>query len=118
MLWLGIIAEDFYHSQINNLLKTEINWAAAISFYFLFAFGIVFFCVLPALHKKSGLEALMRGALLGIVSYGAYDLTNLATLKNWSILVSLVDLAWGTTLASIASVTTYFASNRLVHSKN
>ena len=89
-------------------MKTNINWAAAIIFYLLFIIGLVLFVITPALDKKSWLQALWMGALFGLITYATYDLTNLATLRNWPLLVTFVDLLWGAFLAAAVSVITYF----------
>ncbi len=107
MVWLGLIAKNFYTQQIGFLMKTEINWAAAIIFYLIFIVGLVIFAIMPAMDKGSWLQALLLGALFGFISYATYDLTNLATLKDWPLLVTIVDLAWGATLGALVSVITY-----------
>ncbi len=115
MLWIGIIAKSFYAKQIGYLMRPDINWGAAITFYLLFIIGIVLFVVEPALEKSSWIHALLFGALLGLVSYSAYDLTNLATIKDWSLLMTVVDMAWGTILSSSVSVIVYFIAKNLVY---
>jgi uncharacterized membrane protein len=108
MVWLGLVATKFYRSQIGFLMKTDINWTAAISFYLLFLVGLVVFVIAPAVEKGSWTSALVLGAFFGLVTYATYDLTNLATLKNWPLLVTVVDLAWGMVLSASVSVATYF----------
>lgn len=107
MVWLGLVAKNFYTSQIGFLMKSEVNWLAAIIFYLLFIVGLVVFVILPAIKVKSWKHAMVFGALFGLVTYSTYDLTNLATIKNWPILVTIVDLIWGSVLASSVSVITY-----------
>ena len=82
MVWLGVIAKNFYSKQIGFLMKTDINWLAAIIFYLLFIVGLVVFVISPALQEKSLSKVLISGALFGLITYATYDLTNLATLKN------------------------------------
>jgi uncharacterized membrane protein len=108
MLWLAVIARNFYKNQIGFLMKPEVNWPAAIIFYLLFLVGIVVFVIEPAVAKKDWLQALGKGALFGLITYATYDLTNLATLKDWPFTVVWVDMIWGTVLAASVSVTTYF----------
>lgn len=108
MTWLGLVATNFYKSQIGFLMKTDINWVAAITFYLLFIVGLVVFVIEPAVTKSSWSHALIFGALFGFITYATYDLTNLATLNNWPLLVSVVDLAWGTVLGASVSCLTYF----------
>ncbi len=113
MIWLGIVAKNFYASQIGTLMKTDINWTAAIVFYLLFIVGLVLFVISPALEKSSWTYALFFGALFGLITYATYDLTNLATLKDWPLLVTIVDLVWGMTLAALVSTITYFIALKI-----
>lgn len=113
MLWLGLIAKNFYARQIGFLLKPDINWVAAIIFYLIFIAGLVIFVIAPAVEKSSWLQALMLGALFGLITYATYDLTNLATLKDWPFIVTIVDLAWGTALGALVSTTTYFIVSKI-----
>lgn len=113
MVWLGLVAPGFYKQQIGHLMKTDVNWVAALLFYFIFIVGIVLFIVQPALEKQSWSYALLMGALFGLITYATYDLTNLATLKNWPVLVTVVDLLWGTTLSASVSVVSYFIARKI-----
>jgi len=113
MIWLSLVAKGFYSKQIGFLMKTNINWAAAIIFYLLFIVGLVLFVITPALDKNSWLQALLLGALFGLITYATYDLTNLATLKDWPLLVTFVDLLWGTVLAASVSIITYFIAAKI-----
>lgn len=113
MIWLGLVAKDFYRGQIGSLMKSDINWTAAISFYLLFIVGLVVFVITPAVEKGSWTYALVFGAFFGLITYATYDLTNLATLKDWPILVTLVDLAWGAVLAASVSVVTYLIASKI-----
>lgn len=109
MLWLGLIARNFYQSQLGPLLG-EVNWTAAILFYLIFLVGLTIFATYPAVARGSTvvLTAAGFGALYGFFTYATYDLTNLATLKDWPLLVVIVDMAWGTVLgASVAAATAY-----------
>lgn len=108
MIWLGFIAKDFYRSQIGFLMKDNINWTAAIIFYLLFIVGLVYFAISPAILKNSLMGAILAGAFFGFITYATYDLTNLATLKNWPLFVTIVDLIWGTVLGALVSGITYY----------
>lgn len=108
MLWLGLIAKNFYRRELGFLMAENVNWVSAILFYLLFIAGIVFFVLIPNLNKGSFLPVLLSGAFFGLITYATYDLTNLATIKNWPILVTVVDLVWGVVLSSLVSVITYF----------
>lgn len=108
MIWLGLVAKNFYNAQIGSLMKSDINWAAAIIFYLIFIAGLVVFVITPAMEKSSWMHALLFGALFGFVCYATYDLTNLAVAKSWPLLVTIVDMAWGAVLAATVSTVTYF----------
>jgi uncharacterized membrane protein len=114
MVWLVLVAKKFYDQQIGFLLKPDINWVAAIIFYLLFIAGLVIFVISPALEKNTWVHALLYGAFFGLVTYATYDLTNLATIKDWPVLVTIVDLIWGSVLAASISVITYFIAIRLL----
>jgi len=107
MIWLGTVATKFYQSQIGFLLG-PVNWVAAIIFYLLYIVGIIIFAVYPALEAVSLGRAVMLGALFGFFTYATYDFTNLATIRDWPVLVTIVDLAWGTILTSSVAVGSYY----------
>jgi uncharacterized membrane protein len=113
MVWLGLIAKNFYRQQIGFLLKPNVNWYAAILFYFLFLAGLVFFVIEPAMKNQSLSEAILRGAFFGLVTYATYDLTNLAVTKDWPLLVTVVDMAWGTALAATVATLTYIIAQKI-----
>jgi uncharacterized membrane protein len=112
MLWLGVVAKDFYRAQIGTLLKPDVNWIAAIIFYLIFIAGLVVFVITPAMEKGSWKHALLFGALFGFVCYATYDLTNLAVAKDWPLLVTIVDLVWGAVLAASVSTATFFIASK------
>lgn len=113
LVWLGVVARDFYRSQIGSLMADPIVWWAAILFYLLFIAGIIFFVVLPALDAGSWTKALVLGAAFGFFAYMTYDLTNLATLRGWPITLVVVDIAWGTVLAASVATASYFIGTRI-----
>jgi uncharacterized membrane protein len=113
MAWLGLVAKNFYAKRIGFLMKTDINWTAAILFYVLFTIGLVLFVIMPAVGKNSWVHALSFGALFGLIAYATYDLTNLATLKDWPLIVTMADLAWGTVLAGSVSMVTFFIASKI-----
>ena len=113
MVWLGLIAKNFYREHIGFLLKDSVDWKAAIVFYLIFIAGLVVFVIAPAFQHRSWLEALGKGALFGFITYATYDLTNQATVKNWPYLVTCIDLLWGTFLAAAVSIVSYFLACRL-----
>ena len=113
MAWLILVAKKFYQQQIGFLMKPDINWFAAIIFYLLFIAGLVIFVISPAVEKHSWAHAILFGALFGLITYATYDLTNLATMKDWPLLVTVVDLIWGTVLAASISSITYFIAGKI-----
>ena len=114
MIWLGFIAKNFYRSQIGFLMKTNINWTAAIIFYLLFIAGLVFFVLVPAIEKRSIFFALTTAAFYGILTYSTYDLTNLATLKDWPLLITIVDIIWGMVLSVSVTLVSYLIAIRFI----
>jgi uncharacterized membrane protein len=104
MVWLGFVAKDFYRKHLGSILSPKVNWAAALLFYLMFIAGLLIFVIRPALAQGEPLKALLLGALFGLISYATYDLSNLATLKDWPVVVTVVDLVWGTTLGGLVSL--------------
>ena len=109
-MWLGFVAKDFYRTQIGPLLLEKPLLGVAFAFYLLYAVGIVSFAVMPARETDSWVRAMTSTALLGLVAYSSYDLTNLATLRGWSAKLALIDLAWGTIVTRLAAAAGYFAA--------
>lgn len=107
MLWLGIIAKGFYDKQLGGFLSSNINWVAAIVFYLVYIFGIIFFAVLPGIEKDSLRTVLVNAALFGGLAYATYDLTNLATLKDWPLQIVVVDILWGIVLTTLVAFASY-----------
>jgi len=113
LIWLGLIAKNLYQRQLGHLMADRVNWIAAIIFYLLFIGGLVFFATMPAVHDVSFVKALYLGALFGFMAYATYDLTNLATLKDWPLQITVIDLIWGTFLGASVSSLTYLLNNIL-----
>jgi len=113
MFWLGVVSKNFYRAQIGSLMSPTVNWTAAILFYLLFIVGLVFFVIAPAMEKGEWWYALVFGALFGLVCYATYDLTNLAVAKDWPLLITIVDLAWGAVLAASVSTITVLIAKKL-----
>ena len=99
MVWLGLVARTFYQKHLGFIMAPSPNWIAAIIFYLLFIAGLLFFVVLPGLKDDSLKTSLLRAAMFGLITYGTYDLTNLATVKDWPVLVTVVDMIWGMVLS-------------------
>ena len=103
LLWLGVVARNFYQDNLAHLLSPDVNWPAAFMFYFMYIVGIILFAVKPGLEAGSLAKAAMWGALFGFFTYATYDLTNLATLREWPIKVVVVDILWGTVLCTLVA---------------
>jgi uncharacterized membrane protein len=104
VVWLSTMGRTFYKEQLGSLLLERPAMLPAVAFYLLYAAGVVFFAVIPAVREQSLMTALLHGAVLGLVAYGTYDLSNMATLKGFTTAVGLVDLAWGTVLTAVSAV--------------
>jgi uncharacterized membrane protein len=113
MLWLGVLARSFYQTNLRHLLSPEVNWPAAFVFYFIYIAGILLFAVRPGLEAQSLGRACLWGALFGFFTYATYDLTNLATLRDWPLSVVLVDIAWGTVLCTLVAGGSYLLALKL-----
>lgn len=113
-IWLSTMTRTFYRSRIGSLLLEQPNFTAAGIFYLFYVAGIVHFGVLTAVNSGNWTTALINGALLGMLAYGTYDMTNLATLKGWSVSMTVVDILWGTFLTGLASVSGYLITTALM----
>lgn len=104
LLWLGVIARSFYSAQMGDLMAPSAHVGVAAGFYALYIVGVIFFAILPASSGNSPvLGALMNGFALGLLCYGTYDLTNLATTAGWPWVLPFVDIAWGAVLTSVSA---------------
>tara|TARA_B100000378_G_scaffold175767_1_gene141784 strand:+ start:617 stop:1018 length:402 start_codon:yes stop_codon:yes gene_type:complete len=113
-LWLGTVARSFYFDRIGDLLAQPFNIPAAVIFYLVYIIGILIFAVNPALAGAGIKYALLYGALFGFFCYATYDMTNLATLKNWSMAVVIVDVIWGTVLTATAAGAGYWLTRLFI----
>jgi uncharacterized membrane protein len=107
MLWLTVIAQKFYKSQIGHLMADKARIIPAAIFYVLFVGAMVYFVIVPALEHQNLTRLILSAAIFGLVTYATYDLTNMATLRDWPLLVTVVDLAWGTFISLAVSLITY-----------
>ncbi len=108
-IWLGLIAVSFYRRQLGELMLDQPKLDIAALFYLGYTFAIVLLAAAPAARSGSLSQALIYGAVLGLAAYGTYDITNLATLKNWPGAMVLVDMIWGTVLTATAAAAGYAA---------
>lgn len=115
LIWIGVVANAFYAKTIGGMLRDQVNWPAAIVFYLMYIGGILLFVLIPAVKNGSGLwRVAMMAGLLGLFAYGTFDLTALALFKDWPLVVSVVDMAWGAVLtAATAAVTMWIARHIL-----
>jgi uncharacterized membrane protein len=114
LVWLGVVAKNFYRQHIGHLLSADVTWPAALLFYAIYIGGIVLFAIKPAFETGGAARALAYGAAFGFVAYATYDLTNQATMRDWPVLVTVVDLAWGTVLTGTVAFLSYHVSSRLL----
>lgn len=103
MLWLGYIAKAMYQQAIGHLMAEQPRLLAALAFYVLYAAGLMVFAVTPQAEDPAWGKTVLMGALFGFFAYATYDLSNLATLRNWPVGLALVDIAWGTVLSAAAA---------------
>jgi len=114
LVWLVFISQKLYKEKIGHLMADKVNFAAAAVFYLLFIAALVFFVITPAAEKKSVLYALAAGAFFGLVTYGTYDLTNLATLRDWPLSITVIDLVWGAFVTGSTCAVTTWISGRFL----
>jgi uncharacterized membrane protein len=112
MVWLGVMASRFYRPILGDIAISGVNLPPAIAFYLLYPIGLLIFAIIPAMRTGSVATAALYGALFGFFTYGTYNLTNFATLRNWSLQLTLVDIAWGSVLAAIVASISYLAVTR------
>ena len=114
MAWLGTMAPRFYRPTLGDIAIAGVNLPPAIVFYALYPVGLLIFATIPALKSGSITTAVVFGALFGFFTYATYDLSNYATLRNWSLPLTIVDMAWGTMLAGLTAAAAFWAASRLV----
>ncbi|MEZ5055714.1 MAG: DUF2177 family protein [Saprospiraceae bacterium] len=112
MLWIQVIAKNFIHKMVGPLMAENADLKAGILFYLIFAAGITVFAVVPALESGSWTKAMTLGALLGLVSYGTYELVNRALLKNWPYTLVWVDIAYGIIACALVSTLVYWLADK------
>lgn len=114
IVWLGFISKNLYSNYLGHLMAANVNWYAALLFYFMFIAGLVFFVINPSIEKQSVLYAILAGGFFGLIAYGTYDLTNLATIRDWPLNITIIDLIWGTFLNSTTSGITYLIVQKFI----
>jgi uncharacterized membrane protein len=114
MAWLGTMASRFYKPMLGDIAIAGVNLSAAFAFYAIYPIGLMIFAIEPALRAGSSINALTYGALFGFFTYATYDLSNQATLRNWTLSLTAVDVAWGTFLGALTSVVTFWTISKLL----
>jgi uncharacterized membrane protein len=113
MAWLGTMASRLYRPTMGDIAISGVNLPAAIAFYAIYPIGLIVFAINPALRDGSMSTAAAYGALFGFFTYATYDLSNLATLRNWTLQLTVVDTVWGAILGALASAVTYWVVSKL-----
>ena len=114
MIWIGGIARNFYREKLSFVFTGEVNWPAAIIFYFIYIIGILYFIIIPGFTHQDWKLVLFNGAFLGFLCYATHDLTNMATIKQWPLIVVLVDIIWGTVLTASVSVFSFLVASKFL----
>lgn len=114
MVWLGAMAPRFYRPTLGDIAISGVNLPPAILFYAIYPIGLLIFAIQPALKSGSMSTAAIYGALFGFFTYATYDLTNQATLRNWTVQLTLIDVAWGTILGAISASISFWLMTKLV----
>jgi uncharacterized membrane protein len=112
-IWLLFVAKNFYWTHLGYLMAKNPNMVAAGLFYVINIVGMLIFAINPALQKNSIMTAAILGAVYGLCTYATYDLTNLATIKDWPLIVTIVDMIWGTVLSASVTVVAYLIIKRI-----
>jgi uncharacterized membrane protein len=109
LIWLGLIAKSIYQEGIGHLMADRPNIAVAILFYLIFSAGLLVFAIAPNETSSSWAKTALTGALFGFFAYATYDLSNLSTLKDWPVALSMIDIAWGTFISAMSAIAGKFA---------
>jgi uncharacterized membrane protein len=110
LVWIGVVARDFYRRHLGQLLRPDVQWVPAVLFYLLYVAALVTFVVAPAVERQSPARAVLLGAFFGLAAYAAYDLTSLALIRGFPTIAAVVDLAWGATLSAVVCGAVYAAA--------
>ncbi len=107
VIWLSVMAGRLYRPTLGDALLDGIRWAPALLFYFAFPAGLIHFALMPALQAGAAMAAFVNGGLLGLLAYGTYDLTNYATLRRWTLTITIADLVYGTVVSALSTLAAY-----------
>jgi uncharacterized membrane protein len=114
LVWLGLVAKQFYQKYIGHLMRPDIQWVPGVLFYVIYVAALIVFVVEPALQKQSLARAAGLGAFFGLAAYAAFDLTCLALFKDFPMTAAVVDLVWGASLSAVVCTTVYSAARYLI----
>ena len=112
-VWLGLMATRLYRPALGGMIREDFALAPAVAFYVLYIAGILVFAIAPARATGAWTTATARGAMLGLMAYATYDLTNQATLRNWPVAITIADLCWGTALTALAATAGFIATRSM-----
>jgi uncharacterized membrane protein len=113
MIWLGNMVSRVYRPTLGDILLSGVNLPPAIVFYLLYPVGVLIFAVAPALKNGSPTDAIVSGALFGFFAYTTYDLSNYATLRNWTLQLTIIDIAWGTLLGAMTAAAGFLLATKV-----
>lgn len=113
VLWIGVVAKPLYQQGIGHLMAEQPRLGVAVAFYLMYAVGLVVFAVNHGGSAGDWKSAMLYGALFGFFCYATYDLTNLATLRNWPASLALIDIAWGTSVSAVCAGAGRLAMDRM-----
>jgi uncharacterized membrane protein len=114
MVWLLWLGRSIYVTEIGDILRQPPNMAAAGAFYILYIAGLMIMVIWPAFKAQSVVQGLTYGALLGLIAYGTYDLTNLAVMKGFTTKIAIIDMIWGTILTGSVAALTVLVGTRFL----
>ena len=114
MVWLLWLGRSIYVTEIGEILRQPPNMAAAGAFYILYVTGLMVMVIWPAFQAQSVQQALLQGAILGLIAYGTYDLTNLAVMKGFTTKIAIIDMVWGMVLTGAVSALTVLIGTRML----
>jgi uncharacterized membrane protein len=110
--WLSFATAKLYKPGIGHLMAANPVWPAAVLFYLMYAAGVTYLVVLPAVAGGGAGPALLRGAVLGLVAYGTYDLTSLAIMSGWPVYITVADMVWGAVLTGVTAAAATFVTGK------
>ena len=113
-IWLGLVARGFYSKHLSLYLTDNVIWSSALIFYVIFNIGLLIFVILPSIDKNSYMTLVVYSLLYGLVTFATYDLTNLATIKDWPIIVSVVDMLYGMCVAFSSASVAFYANKYFI----